>query len=464
LGSSLDKMNSIDLEIVNRFLLQKQHLTDDSRSDDVCQVVRDIGGLHATGTKEPYLALFARMRNFTREQLDEELYINRTLGKIRCMRGTLYILTGDMLPVAYTATRAMIEKFSTRFMEFRGISQRDYNGFARSVMKLISGKRMTIHEIKAQLKIDVNLSAVLNLMCDRGLLLRIQQGKGWESKSYCYASFTEYFPDVDLNEVNESESIVLLVQRYLDSFGPATEDDIVWWTGLTKTKIREALRSIAGRLTHIAIPDIEGDFLILSSDLHNIQRGKLDAEPVVNLLPLLDPYLMGYKQRLRYLRYKDYDKIFDRSGNATSTVLLNGRVIGIWDFSVKPEPVMKVHLLDKVAGSTSKIIESKARRLGSFIADREVPVRHIQSMTPLVQRTAGGFMSPLKDDEPRFCGCVGEVDEILRRGSCAHRGLADLSGVSRRASGERAVLDPSPDESQAGGRPLDTLGPATGRS
>ncbi len=389
-------MNSIDLNTINRFLLQKQHLTDDSRIDDICQIARDIAGLHATGTREPYLALFARTRNFAREQLDEEMYVKRTLGKIRCMRGTLYILPTDMLPIAHAATRAMIEKLSVRFMEYRGISTTDYADIARSVMRLVSSGEMTIHEIKAKLKIDVNLSAVLNLMCDRGLLLRIQRGKGWESKNYRYTSFSEYFPDINLAELSESKSIALLVQQYLTSFGPVTEDDIVWWTGLTKTKVREALDRIADQITHISIQDADGDFLMMRSDSDRIQHTESGAKPIINLLPALDPYLMGYKQRRRYLHYSDYDKIFDRSGNATSTILLNGIVIGIWDFAAVPKPVMKVHLFRKVAGRTLKKIEVKAQQLGKFIAGKEVTIRNIKAMIPLVQRTAGSFMSPLK--------------------------------------------------------------------
>ena len=57
-------------------------MTDDSKIDDVVQIVKDIGGLHATGSTVPYLSLFARTRNFVKKYLDEELYVKRNLGKI----------------------------------------------------------------------------------------------------------------------------------------------------------------------------------------------------------------------------------------------------------------------------------------------------------------------------------------------------------------------------------------------
>ena len=75
-------MKIINLDEINSFVLRKQHLTDDSRFDDIAQIVKDVGGLHATGSHVPYLSLFARTRNFVEEYLDEGLYVKRSLGKI----------------------------------------------------------------------------------------------------------------------------------------------------------------------------------------------------------------------------------------------------------------------------------------------------------------------------------------------------------------------------------------------
>ena len=173
-------MTNINLEKINRFVLHKQHLTADSQIDDIVRVARDISGLHATGAKEPYLALFARSRNFVKTQLDDELYVKRNLGKIRCMRGTLYILTREMIPIAYAATRALVEKLSRRYAEFRGISMSEYSDISKTILCLLKGREMTVTEIKTELGTKLHFSAVLNLMCDQGLLVRIQSGNGWK--------------------------------------------------------------------------------------------------------------------------------------------------------------------------------------------------------------------------------------------------------------------------------------------
>ena len=98
--------SKIDLNSVNRFRLHKQHLTDESRSEDVVQIARDIYGLHATNPTTPYVSLLARARDFTRDKLDRELYVNKTLGKIRCVRTTVHVLPRETIPIAFAATKS----------------------------------------------------------------------------------------------------------------------------------------------------------------------------------------------------------------------------------------------------------------------------------------------------------------------------------------------------------------------
>jgi len=105
-------MNSMNFYRINPFVLQKQHLTEESKVDDIVQVIRDVGGLHAQVPTTPYLSLFGRMSNFMKEQLDAELYVKRNLGRIKCIRSTVHILTKSMIPAAFAATRKIVESSS----------------------------------------------------------------------------------------------------------------------------------------------------------------------------------------------------------------------------------------------------------------------------------------------------------------------------------------------------------------
>jgi hypothetical protein len=89
-------MSDSHVQRMNHFVLSKQHLTDETKADDVVQVVNDVFGLPVTSATTSYLSLVSRVRYFKRGALDEELYVRR-LGKIRCERKTVYIVCRESL-------------------------------------------------------------------------------------------------------------------------------------------------------------------------------------------------------------------------------------------------------------------------------------------------------------------------------------------------------------------------------
>jgi hypothetical protein len=367
-----------------------------SKIEDILQVVTDVGGLHATNPTTPYLSLWARCRDFEKKHLADELYVNRRLGKVRCVRKTIHILTRDMMPVAYGATKSVVERASRRYMAFRGVSPKDYEDVSAGILDMLKGREMTASAIKKALSTQLDVSAILYLMCDRGLLVRGEPEKGWKDRRHRYALFSEYFPDVDLGQMDEAEAIRQLVQQYLRAFGPVSENDIVWWTGLGKRKVRAALNRLQEQIVRLSISGIEEDFILLRSESSLLGRTGPRRESTVNLLPCLDPYLMGYKVRDRYPDRRYYDSVFDRSGNATSAILLDGRVVGVWDFEQDSAPVVKLFLFDGVEGDVLKNVCVEAWRVGQFMADERVQIKECDAMVPLTERPAGSFMSPLK--------------------------------------------------------------------
>jgi len=390
-------MSNISLNGINRLVLRKQHLTDDSKIDDIVQIVKDVGGLHATSSTVPYLSLFARTRNFAKDQLDEQLYTKRNLGKIRCMRKTVHILHKEMIPIAYSATKKQIVPLSEKYSQYLGVTEKEYEATSELILKTLKGRGMTAAEIKKALRSELNISAIVNLMCDKGLLIRGKPKNGWKSNIHTYHLFQDYFPDVDLNAVDEEKAKEFLVKEYIASFGPVTENDIAWWTGFPKRDVKKILENLRCQTTRVKISDMKNSHLVLSSDVESLQSLNIGRKNIINFLPSLDPYLMGYKDRGRYLNPEYYNYIFDRSGNATSTILLNGEVVGVWDICEKPEPLVKLFLFEEVQNTVFKDIYVMAKRIGKFIVEKEVQIKECDSMTPLTRRTAGGVMSPLKD-------------------------------------------------------------------
>lgn len=391
-------MERVELRQANGFVLQKQHLVRSRGPEEIVGVVRDVCGLHATGGATPYLSLFARIRDFKREDLERELYEARSLGKIRCMRKTVHVLAKDMIPIAYAATGSGLKQYHEEFLrKYLGIGRDEYETTSREVLELLGNRGMTTDEIKQTLRAGANISGIVNMMCDQGLLVRGMPRGGWRSNAHTYFPFKTYFPDIDLGKTEETEARKMLVGWHVRSYGPATCTDASWWAGLTKTETRRILESHGDLVTPVEVEGLGDDLMLWASQAAALRSKTRGRDRIINLLPVQDPYIMGYKKRERYLDEEHTDWVFDRGGNATSTILVDGRVIGVWDVEEKARPTVKLHLLHGIDGELLSGIRASASRLGRFITGYDVEVREVDHMVPLTERNAGGFLAPLKD-------------------------------------------------------------------
>ena len=105
---------------------------------------------------------------------------------------------------------------------------------------------------------------------------------------------------------------------------------------------------------------------------------------------------MAYRDRDRYLDGEFFNFVYDRSGNATTTILCDGKIAGVWDID---ESRLKYHLFSKVTDDVRNQIHVHAEKLGRFIIGKKPAISECKKMLPLTERTAGGFMSPLKTCE-----------------------------------------------------------------
>jgi hypothetical protein len=277
-----------------------------------------------------------------------------------------------------------------------GISERRYAALSAKIAEVLAGRSMTAASIRSALGVRKEISSVLYRMCDEGILLRDQGEQGWKDRSVYYRLFREVLPEVELGSIGETEAMAAVVEQYLRCFGPASEGDIVWWTGFAKSEVQRAVGVLAHRVIRVPLAEDGRPALLLQDDLESLERTQLPERPLVSLLPLLDGYLMGFRERARYLRPEHRDFVFDRGGNVTSTVLLNGNIVGVWDWEEEPRPVVKVHYLVRVNRESRALVEEEARKVGRFLCGQDVDFILCGTMSPLVARTAGGFQSPLK--------------------------------------------------------------------
>ena len=139
----------------------------------------------------------------------------------------------------------------------------------------------------------------------------------------------------------EREGYAELVRRWLTTFGPGTEADLVWWLGSTKTAVRAALADVGA--VEVAL-DGGGTGWVLPDD-PLLDEAEPPVEPWAALLPVLDPTVMGWKERDFYLGPHG-PMLFDTNGNAGTTAWWDGRIVGCW--VQDPDGVVVLNLLEDV--------------------------------------------------------------------------------------------------------------------
>lgn len=353
------------LEKVNSYLLHKQHLAEDKPNDDVVQTVWDVGGLHATGATVPYLSLWARSATFAKGKLEEALYEKRSLGKVLCMRDTLFILPKELLPVAYQATMKSREALMTRYLRGSGLSREEYEHRMALILKTLASGAKTSAEIARGIDGNHGLKVALAFAPNDWQLIRTRPRGTWRSNLYEYSPFALWFPDVDLNSIGPEKAKVQLVRHYLATFGPAKEEDIAWWSGFSKGETKTALEALGKEVANIEISDLDGEFLILVAEIEPLERSEPGGHRLF-LLPSLDPYIMGYKDRERFLAPEHYSKVFDRAGNAMPTIWAEGRVVGVWQ-EKSPKASLILLLFQEIGAPYLRGVEAEAHRLGKFL-------------------------------------------------------------------------------------------------
>jgi len=377
----------VAIDQVNAFVWRKQHLAPGNADGDVESVVRDVVALHATSAPTPHLSLRARMVQFEPEQLNAGIYVTRRLVKVLCMRQTVHVVASSDLGVVSAATGERLRRNARRelrqLVRWAGASgaAEEESALARlqsEVAEIIRlhgpstaaelsdaipalHQRITYAPDKAYASEMALGSLLLPRLTMLGLLVRGRARGSWRSNQHEYALLDDWLPQGDLPPLPPDGARAQLLRRYLAAFGPASIDDAAWWAGWSKGEAQRALSARGEQVVQLDIPTLGAGYWLLASDLPALLSTPRLDDGAVQFLPSLDGYIMGYKDRRRFLDPQHYDQVFDRSGNAYATVWVDGLVVGVWR---EADGGIEVLVWEDRAATQ---VAAEAARLGLFI-------------------------------------------------------------------------------------------------
>jgi Winged helix DNA-binding domain len=366
------------------------------RAADIVTATRDMVCLHATDPATVYLSSWARVDDVSVEDVDAALYEERSLLRMLAMRRTMFVVAVDEAPILHAAASLGVARNERRrnqqIVGMLGVDDADtWLREAEDATLAALGRRgeATAQELAKDVpalreRVRVNVgkryegaiglsSRVLLLLAVEGRIVRARPRGTWISSQYRWTPIERWLGR-PMPELPVADAQAELVRRWLGRFGPGTEGDLRWWTGLTAREIRPALER-AGAVQ----VDLDGQLgYVLPDDLESTPP----PEPWVALLPWLDPTTMGWQEREWYLgAYKP--RLFDSNGNAGPTIWSDGRIVGGWTIREGGEVVTQ--LFEDVGRAVEAAVEVEAARLTTWLHATRVTPRFV---TPIDRELA----------------------------------------------------------------------------
>ncbi len=365
---------------------------------DIPTLARQLVGLHTSDPTTPFLAVRQRISDSTVEEVEQALYVDRSVFRMVGMRRTLFVITPDLLPLFDAACNrkntATQRRRLAKLVEEQGIAadgERWIDDVGDRTVAVLERRGPTPgRELSALVEgFDARLSfgegrrwagtvsagtRVLFILASSGRVIRAQPLGSWVSGQYRWAALGDWLGmEIEPRETHEAQRELL--ERWLWSHGPATLTDMQWWSGWTKTDTRRAVAA-AGAVE----VDLDGSPGFVLPDDGAVTR---PVAPAAWFLPGLDPSVMGWKERDWFLG-EHAEAVFDSNGNAGPTVWWDGRIVGGW---AQPESAeVRFELLEAVPGGAKDAIESAAHELDKWLDGTRVMPRF---PVPIYKRLAG---------------------------------------------------------------------------
>ncbi|WP_228430931.1 DNA glycosylase AlkZ-like family protein [Baekduia soli] len=369
----------------------RHHLAPGARAPHAEDVAAGVVAIHSTDPSSVVVGTWARLadRTATAAELERALYEERTLLRLLAMRRTMFVVDRAVAPIVHAAcslTVAARERAKLlKLLEEAGIGGRRRAAWlakaeAALLEALASGDELTavqLADADARLGTEIVLapgrayearvrvaSRVLTVLAAEGRVVRTRPRGGWASTQFRWAALPAW-AGAPLEELEPARADAALALRWLCAYGPASPEDLQWWTGWPAARTRRALDQDA--VTACTLED-GAPGVVAADDLDDV-----DADPWVALLPALDATPMGWKRRGFYLG-EHAERVFDANGNVGPTVWCDGRIVGGW---ARPpgSGELAFTLLEDVGAEARAAIAAEAAALAPRLGDARLAPR-----------------------------------------------------------------------------------------
>jgi hypothetical protein len=267
----------------------------------------------------------------------------------------------------------------------------DYTVWGERIESLLGDGPRTAAEIRAALaptdaRVAAGIKYVVGWLAGAHRIVRSGVAPGWRNDQYRYVRWADWLPGIDPRAIEPADARAELVRVYARSHGPMHVEDVRWWSGMTITQARAAVAA-AGLVD-------AGDGLLDTPDA----PPRPPRPRGTRLLPVWDGALMGHADRSRILAAEHRPLVFDRDGNATLTVAIDGRITGVWTDAVEGDCLAIVAApFASWTAAQWRAVEAEASLVAAAMGMANLRFVRADRVPVIRDGPRNQFLSPLRD-------------------------------------------------------------------
>ncbi len=339
------------------------------RGAGVADTVRSAAAIQAQDRLGEQLGVGVRSTGLTAADVDHARLVDRSIVRNWLMRGTLHLVPSEDLRWMLDLLGEAMDAKALKRRADLGISDDDHGKVLKFLRKqLAANGPMTRAEIGDAFRsagLPSDGQATPHLLRTTSLLGVSCFGPNRDGEA-THVLIDDWLPRADPPPDPGAE----LARRYFAAYGPATQSDFRWWSGLPAADSRRCLQAAAEDLTEVKV---DGQTMWMShtgaARLNDVLHG---PQGVLRALGPFDPYIVGYAKRDLDVPDHLLKRVNAGGGMLRPCVLIDGRLVGTWDRKRRARGlIVKVTCFEELSESAQAQLEAEFAEIGRFL-DAEI--------------------------------------------------------------------------------------------
>jgi hypothetical protein len=311
-------------------------------------------------------AVWTRRPDTPPDWADNAQYVSKSLTRVWCLRGTVHTLKSADLALFAGLRLASHDYWFQRYLEAHGVSSAQLERRNRSIMDALADgplSRKELHERVPALKdlrevgygVDVRPLAFMGEVVFAGV----------DGNHPRFARRDQWLPRLRWEPPSPLAAGCELLRRYMRAYGPASDRDFAYWSGLKASRVKQILAETSDELAEVEVNGWPAGQLVLKRDITALRKQE-PVFPRVCLLPKFDNLLLAWRDKGKLIDPAGYAGIYRKAAQVEAAVLIDGRIAAAW--RAKPGKILTFQLnpLRQLKRSERKLIQDEADRFAKW--------------------------------------------------------------------------------------------------